>query len=185
MNMITPPCVVGWKAVATVSLMLSAGAWTAFGQAAPAPSTTSTSPAGETVVLSPFQVDASQDTGYRVDRDTTGSRLAMPIRDVPASITVFTQEMLKDLNVTNVQEALQHAPNVEFTEFTAGIGDISMVKMSIRGFRNAGRGGTQDYFETFDDLDAYKLERLGFSRGPNGVLFGIGDPGGQITASPK
>lgn len=139
----------------------------------------------EIYVMSPFSVDASQDIGYVANRDVSGSRLNTALRDVPAPITVFTREMLNDLNALNVQQVLDYAPNVEYTENTTGFQDLSLINMRIRGIANSGAGATQDFFDVYDDLDTYKIDRIGFSRGPNGVLFGIGTPDGKITSTPK
>lgn len=182
------PILRAWQRAALCAVAFSIGNNTGFGQAAATNSAAASPQAnqnGPTIVLSPFQVDTTRDIGYIANRDVTASRFNTAVRDTPVAVTIFTPEMLRDLNVVNAQEAMDYAPNVEFTEQTAGIADISTFKMRVRGFANAGAGGTQDFFSVLDDLDTYKIERLGFARGPNGVLFGVGQPGGQITATPK
>lgn len=133
--------------------------------------------------MSPFTVDTSRDTGYSVGRDVSGSRLNTDLRDISAPITVFNREMLEDLGAVNVNQALDFAPNTAYQEFGVNNQDFNQVPITIRGLRDA--TVTQDFFPVFDDLDTYKVERIGFGRGPNSILFGVGVPGGTITATTK
>lgn len=167
----------------------SAFASLALGSASAQSVPSSTSPSAssgngdEALVLSPFTVDASKDTGYSVARDVSGSRLNTDLKDISAPITVFNREMLQDLGAVNVNEALDFAPNTSYQEFGVNNQDFNQVPVTIRGLRGA--TVTQDFFPVFDDLDTYKVERIGFGRGPNSILFGVGVPGGTITATTK
>jgi outer membrane receptor protein involved in Fe transport len=140
------------------------------------------------VELSPFRVDATQDRGYSVTRDVSGSRLNADLKDVAAPLTVFTQEMLQDLNAINVLGALDFAANTLRDEQGLSNVDFNNVPIRVRGIRGGSAdssSATQDFFPVYDDLDAYKIDRMGFGRGPNSILFGVGLPAGVITASTK
>ncbi len=137
----------------------------------------------EIIELSPFRVDSSRDRGYSVARDVSGSRLATDLKDIAAPITVFNAEMLQDIGAINVNEALDFAPNTTYQEFGINNQDFNQVPITSRGLNGA--TVTQDFFPVFDDLDTYKVDRIGFGRGPNSILFGVGVPGGTITATTK
>ncbi len=136
------------------------------------------------IELSPFQVDATRDEGYSVARDPSGSRLNSDLKDVSASITVFTKDFMQDLGAYDLNTVLDYAPNVSYSEQGANFTpDQEMAPNRARGLDRMAI--TQDFFPIFDNLDAYKLDRIGFGHGPNSLLFGIGSPGGTITSTAK
>lgn len=180
MNKYVNPTTCGRNLAARVFWLVTT-ATVAVGQVAPAPSA---APAEEPVVLSPFVVDATKDTGYIPDRDVSGTRLNAPLRDVAAPVTVFTKEILEDLNATSILDVRDFAPNVEAPEATNGTGDISPAPVRIRG-QNSSFIQTQDFFKVYDELDTYKLERVGFARGPNSLLFGLGEALGTLVSTGK
>ena len=56
-------------------------------QTAPAPAVRDDQP----IVLSEFRVDTSKDRGYVATNATTGTRLNMPIKDIPLPVEVITR----------------------------------------------------------------------------------------------
>lgn len=154
----------------------------AYGQAK---SSAETSPEqAETIVLSPFEVDATADVGYVAERDLSGTRLNTSLRDTAASVTVLTKEFLDDIGAINVTDALDYMPNVTYDTLNNDATDINYVRPRIRGL-SALDAVMVDFFPEYTDLDRYKLERIGVSRGPNAILAGVGDPAGTLTASTK
>ncbi|MBC9868842.1 MAG: TonB-dependent receptor plug domain-containing protein, partial [Opitutae bacterium] len=140
--------------------------------------------------LSPFEIDASKDTGYYAENSLAGSRLNASLRDTPASIQVYTMEFIEDLGAVNLEEILNYSANVE-----AGQGDEEAFfggHFAQRGFvsfqaRVRGLPSTRarDYFTWQLPMDNYLTERLDESRGPNALLFGIAAAGGIQNQSTK
>ena len=62
------------------------------------PATTPASPTPEVVELSPFTVQGSDDVGYLARSSLAGTRLSQPLADTAAQVSVFTREMLEDLD---------------------------------------------------------------------------------------
>ena len=141
--------------------------------------------------LSPFEVDASQDIGYRAINTLAGSRLNTNLADVGSSISVMTQEFIEDLGVTDLNNALVYAMNTEaggeMGNFSDGETSSHSVRSNpderqrVRGLSEATR--TRNFFITDIPMDSYNTSRLTISRGPNSLLFGIGSPGGVIDNS--
>jgi outer membrane receptor for ferric coprogen and ferric-rhodotorulic acid len=77
--------------------------------ATPAPSeTTKANPPTEaTVTLSPFEVNTSRDTGFASASSLAGGRLALDLRDTPASYSVINRELIDALNLTDLQSAAE------------------------------------------------------------------------------
>ena len=168
-----------------------------FAQAAPAAPAAAKSD-DETVVLSPFVVSAEEDKGsYQATATLAGSRVRTDLKDVASSISVVTQEFLKDTGARNSQDLLVYTTNTEVGGVQgnfAGVGSTfingategsNFIKPQnntrVRGLDSA--DNTRDYFLTDLPWDSYNVGRVDLQRGPNSILFGIGSPAGIINAS--
>jgi outer membrane receptor protein involved in Fe transport len=177
------------------SILILQSAGLVSGQQAPAPVATDDE---EPVVLSPFTVDASQDRGYRATSTLAGSRINTNLRDVAASITEVTPEFLSDVAAVDINDVLAYMANTESTfNYTSapsqGIGGFAdnvatnpQTANRVRGMSSATL--TRDYFITIGDdigFDSYNVDRITINRGPNSILFGLGDPSGVVNFTPK
>lgn len=145
----------------------------------------------EVVEMSPFTVQDTQDVGYLASTTLAGSRLRTPLKDVAAQISVFTPELMSDLGLTNLEEALLYSTNADsYLEWSPG-GDVG----SNRGVwqldnTNVARGlgaltTMREFFPTNFATDSYNTERLTVASGPNSILFGLGSPAGVADTSLK
>ncbi|MDQ8181613.1 TonB-dependent receptor plug domain-containing protein [Pelagicoccus sp. SDUM812005] len=142
--------------------------------------------------LSPFQVSADEDVGYRSTSTLAGTRLKTELGDLPNSITVATKELMDDLNVTDATNLLPYLGNIETSgpdgTFSGGntAGSVQLEGRNrnpennnrIRGLANA--DSTRNYMPTSIGFDSYNVDRVTVNRGPNSTLFGLGAPGGII-----
>ena len=144
---------------------------------------------GEIIELSPFTVDASRDKGYRAENTLAGSRLNTPLRDTAASVSVFTEEFLQDLAITDIDQLIDYSvgTQLDLQDSNAGsdannhIGGANIVRrFDIRGIRAS---ESLDYFRSITPNDSYRIGRYDESRGPNGILFGVSSAGGLINQS--
>jgi len=152
--------------------------------------------------LSPFQVDASEDSRYRALTTLSGTRLESNIRDLGVPVSVVTKEFLEDVNATSVNEFLNYTTNTETggifgnfsgaDQFSGGNGRDSGVRVlegrrqpqgdtRVREIANADL--TRNLFLTDIPMDSYNTDRVSINRGPNAVLFGLGSPGGIIDTN--
>ncbi|MEO6246818.1 MAG: TonB-dependent receptor plug domain-containing protein [Opitutaceae bacterium] len=164
-----------------------AGVAAGFAQSAvPAPK-----PADGTVVLSPFEVTAENDVGYQAANTAAGSRLNAKLKDTAAPITVFTAEFLSDFGLTNIEEMLGYSANFEkdFEDSNAGFNAPSQrgTSAATAPFRVRGLAGSfaVDLVESAVPQDAYNIDRVELSSGPNAVLFGLGAAGGTVSLTSK
>ena len=65
--------------------------------------------------LSPFEVDAGSNNGYRATQTLAGTRMRTNLGDVGASITVMTAEFMEDLAANSFEDALIYTPSVDLT----------------------------------------------------------------------
>ncbi len=144
----------------------------------------------ETIVLSPFTVDASAEKGYLATQTLSGTRLKTDLKDIGAALTIFTEEMLDDLGATNLNDILAFAPNTD--AFVNTLSDVSgngndFINLDTQYVTRGGRTSVvgQDFFANNIPGDRYNSEAFTFSRGPNAILFGLGNPAGAFVSSTK
>ncbi|MDP3070202.1 MAG: TonB-dependent receptor plug domain-containing protein [Opitutaceae bacterium] len=185
------------------------GAWLAIalapGQAAePADSATPPKPDDKAIVLSPFTVNSDKDNGYQAASTLAGTRLNTPIKDLGASISVYTKDFLNDLATNNVNELLVFGTGTEAGgsqgNYSGASGNINDTQVHGNGVRSDPQGATRirglgtpnftrGYFATSIPTDFYNVDAVTVNRGPNSILFGAGNPAGvvdtaMITADP-
>ncbi|MFB2772368.1 TonB-dependent siderophore receptor [Pelatocladus sp. BLCC-F211] len=127
-------------------------------------------------------VTGEQD-GYSVTDTTTGTRTDTPLRDIPQSIQVVPQQVLRDQQITRLDDALRNVVGVT-QEFNSG----PYVTYRIRGFEASGnnllRNGQVDA-GAGESVELSSVERVEVLKGPASVLFGLGNPGGSINIITK
>ena len=182
-------------AFAALAVLLASTAPRGFAQATAA--TPEATEDENVVVLSAFTVDAGADSGYRASSTLAGTRLRTELKDVAASISIATREFMQDINAVNAQDLLVYTLGTEISgqggNFSgAGLdsawanldplaGHPSDLPLRVRGL--AGADKTRNYFLTDIDFDNYNVDRVEVNRGPNSILYGLGQPGGIVNAT--
>ncbi len=152
----------------------------------------------EPVQLSPFVVNAAQDTGYQAASTLAGTRLNTPVKDIGASISIYTKDLLQDIGATNANELLIFATSTEAAgaggNFSGAADDINAAQINGNGPRvnpqtsSRTRGlsapnFTRGFFMSDVASDSYNVESVTVNRGPNAILFGVGSPAGVVESS--
>jgi iron complex outermembrane receptor protein len=123
--------------------------------------------------------------GYSVQNATTGTRTDTPLRDIPQSIQVVPQQVLRDQQAIRLDEALRNVSGVTFSGTTGG----TEVEFNIRGFDNAPilRDGFRQYGNgDYEGIpETANLERIEVLKGPASILYGEVQPGGVINLVTK
>ncbi len=150
-----------------------------------------TGPQVDTVVLSPFTVTSDTDRGYQAGNTLAGSRMNTKLAETPASVSVFTEEFLKDLGATNLADVLEYGvnANADFNAVSTAPSFFYMDGALLNGVRVNNRGlfasQTIDFLDTTLPIDSYNTGRFDVSSGPNSVLFGFGSAGGIVNAQTR
>lgn len=120
-------------------------------------------------------VTGEQD-GYSVPDASTATRTDTPTRDIPQSIQVIPQQVIKDQQITRISDAVRNVSGVTPQGGYAGATD----NYNIRGFTTYDnlRNGfyAQDNF-----VNPTNIERIEVLKGPASVLYGQFEPGGVVN----
>ncbi len=131
-------------------------------------------------ILPVIMVSASKpvdSNGYVVAKSSTATKTNTLLRDVPQSISVVTQALIKDQAVQSMADTVRYVPGMGISQ-----GEGNRDALVFRGNRS-----TADYFVSGirDDVqyyrDLYNIERVEVLKGPNGMIFGRGGSGGVIN----
>lgn len=127
----------------------------------------------------------------------TATRREESIRDVPISISAFSQTQMDVQGIRGVDDIARLAPGIQFSRGGGGFGNDLSSSISIRGVSSgAGQATTGVYIDdtpiqvgsvlasgNFADNAYPKLfdvQRVEVLRGPQGTLFGSGSEGGTV-----
>ena len=134
-------------------------------------------------------VTGEQD-GYRVPNASTATKTDTPLRDIPQSIQVVPQQVIRDQQATRIEDALKNVPGV-----TQRSGLYSSVtNFTIRGFDAGGSGNVlrDGLFDSAGSVtgqgfgtDLFNIDRVEVLKGPASVLYGSAAPGGTVNLVTK
>jgi catecholate siderophore receptor len=127
------------------------------------------------------RVDVKGSGGYDVIAISTATRTLTPLRDVPQSITVIPQELIRDQGMTSVADVVRYVPGIEVHQ-----GENNRDQLIIRGNSTSADfflNGVRDDVQYYRDL--YNLDRVEALKGPNAMIFGRGGGGGVLNRVTK
>ncbi|MEH2238950.1 TonB-dependent siderophore receptor [Nostoc sp.] len=113
--------------------------------------------------------------GYNAPEASTATRTDTPLRDIPQSIQVIPQQVIKDQGITRISDAVR---NVSGATIQTGYGNL-IGDVNLRGFvSNVLRDGfaTSPFF-----TDGANIDRVEVLKGPGSVLYGQAAPGGLVN----
>jgi hypothetical protein len=151
----------------------------------------------EVITMSPFIVNPEENKGYIATSTLAGTRLRTDLKDIGSSISVVTEQFLKDTGSRNSEDLLVYTVNTEVGGASgnfAGLGNGQQLSETntlmqpqqntrVRGLTSA--DNTRNYFLTDIPWDGYNIDRVEIQRGPNSILYGMGSPAGIINAGLK
>ncbi|NER59856.1 TonB-dependent siderophore receptor [Pseudomonas sp. MAFF212428] len=122
-------------------------------------------------------------TDYRVDK-AASQKYTAPLVDIPRSVTVVPQQVIKDTNALNLQDALRTVPGI--TMGAGEGGNPSGDRPFIRGFDSQGSmylDGVRDIGSQTREI--FAIESVEVAKGANSTIGGRGAAGGTINLVSK
>jgi catecholate siderophore receptor len=126
---------------------------------------------------------AEKEPAYKADTSSTGLKFEAAIRDIPQSVSVVKEELVKSQNAFNLRDALK---NVSGLTIAAGEGGRTGDSITLRGFS----ANSDTYLDGVKEngqyvRDTFFLDRVEVLKGASSVLFGRGSTGGVINPIAK
>lgn len=138
----------------------------------------------------PLELDKVKVTGkqagqpYQTQRSAS-AKYAVPLLDVPQTVTVIPQQVIREQNALSLRRALSNVSGISFNAGEGGGGSGDSI--NIRGFSanaNLQIDGLRDSAQT-SRSDLFNLEQVEVIKGPNSVFGGAGTTGGSINLITK
>ncbi|WEF33181.1 TonB-dependent receptor [Pseudoduganella chitinolytica] len=111
----------------------------------------------------------------------TATKVDAPLRDIPQTVNVIPEQLLRDQSVGSMEDAMKFVPGVGLSH-----GDGQRDQVTLRGFSAIADqfvDGLRDDALYFRDLS--NIERIEVLKGPAAVLYGRGSSGGLINRISK
>jgi outer membrane receptor protein involved in Fe transport len=133
---------------------------------------------------------------FSKDVIVTASKREEEVREVAASVTPITAEVMEQKGAESFADFLAAQPGVSFNQSTPGLSQIAIRGVATTAFIDQGQQSTGYYFNDIPmtepyfsvgvpDLDTFDVERVEVLRGPQGTLFGSATLGGAVNYIPK
>ncbi|MGH8437955.1 MAG: TonB-dependent receptor [Pseudomonas sp.] len=136
----------------------------------------------ETLAIPATSVNSSyEEQSYKASESKSALRIDAPLRDIPQTVNVVPQSVIKDQGAQSMEDVLKNVPGIGLSN-----GDGQRDQVTIRGFSAIGDmyvDGLRDDALYYRDLS--NVERVEVIKGPAAVLYGRGSSGGLINSVSK
>ncbi|MES1026381.1 TonB-dependent siderophore receptor [Gloeocapsa sp. BRSZ] len=129
-------------------------------------------------------VTGEQD-GYLIPETATGTRTDTPTRDIPFSIQIVPQQVLREQQVQRLNDALRNVAGVQAEQSPRSVFEVPRIR-GFGGFDsfNIVTNGLQDG-NAGAQVGVGNIERVEVLKGPAAALFSQGGPGGTVNIVTK
>jgi catecholate siderophore receptor len=165
------------NAIALVGAISDSGSALAQGSKAPAGETNAPAQLPDVVV-------SGQQESHKPEM-LENPRYTEPLRDIPQTISVVPQAVIREQNATSLRDVLRNVSGITMQAGEGG-GGLPGDNLSVRGFPARGDifvDGVRDYGAY--SRDTFNLEQVEVSKGPTSSTFGRGSAGGAINLTTK
>lgn len=117
-------------------------------------------------------ISADIGSNYLAKRSVVATKTDTLLRDTPQSISVITQDLIKDQAMQSIADVVRYVPGVGMSQ-----GEGNTDAPIFRGNKSTADfyvDGIRDDASYFRDL--YNMESVEVLKGPNGMIFGRGAP---------
>ncbi|QKQ75100.1 TonB-dependent siderophore receptor [Nostoc sp. TCL240-02] len=127
-------------------------------------------------------VTGDQDTGYNAPDAATATKTDTPLRDIPASIQVIPQQVIRDQGAISVRDVVRNVSGVTYaSSFGSRRESFTVRGFGTETFLNGFRG--EDFTRTQEE--SANIDRIEILKGPASILYGRVDPSGIINLVTK
>lgn len=128
-------------------------------------------------------VTDTADTGYKAEK-ASSPKLTQPLKDLPRSVTVISESVIKDQGATTLRDVLRNVSGISMAAGEGGVpaGD----NLTVRGFS----ARTDIFIDGVRDIGGYTRDPFNVGsvevfKGPSSAYSGRGSTGGSINLVSK
>jgi outer membrane receptor protein involved in Fe transport len=134
----------------------------------------------ELVKLSPFDVSADKDYGYRKSSTVTTSRVAIQVVKNPQSVEILSGELLRDMQVNLPSQVFRYTSSVLVGEAEVGQANLyNMRSFQLPIFYNG--LALASSFSLTPTIPVDNLDRVEIAKGPVALYFTNSTPNGVVN----
>ncbi len=126
-------------------------------------------------------VKGQQDAGFGIEQMNTATKLDLSLRQTPQSVSVISSELLKNFQLTSLNDALALTPGIQVERPETDRIYYSARGFEITNFQMDGVGMPLSNNNVVGDIDTAMFERVEVIRGANGLTAGAGNPSATIN----
>jgi iron complex outermembrane receptor protein len=129
-------------------------------------------------------VTADRESTYIRTITNSATKMDTPMKELPASVHVVTEDLIRDLAIVKPSELVSLVPSVQQN---VGYGGVGSQDFFMRGFNN----GAVNYRNGYRSSDKYvprdmaNVERIDFVMGPSSATYGNAPPAGAVNTITK
>lgn len=137
--------------------------------------------------LSRYEFADEITVNFLAPRSTSGTKMDIPVRDIPVSVTSYTKGFMEAIKATRVSDVYDYMPGVSYQGLAQSF--------TIRGFETDGGAAGATTGIQVDGLpglttrrsspSTINVERVEVVKGPASVLYGSLQPGGIVNLVTK
>jgi catecholate siderophore receptor len=130
------------------------------------------------VSASPLRQAPAAKQEYQAVTSTIGKG-KQALRDIPQSVTVVTEKLLEDRNLTDLKDVLRTTAGVTFLAGETGEEDVRLRGFSLQQAGDLYIDGMKD--PSLYERDTFNYDRVEVLRGSASMIFGRGSTGGVVN----
>jgi outer membrane receptor for ferric coprogen and ferric-rhodotorulic acid len=142
---------------------------------------------GETMIQGQGMGMATENSGsYTTDLISVGSKTPTSLRQTPQSVSIISQQMMADRQMTDINDAMRATPGVTVSNNTFRTFDIysrgfKMENFQLDGAAPMAQGSSLGSFYSSNVYDMAEFDHIEVLRGSAALFGGTGDPGGIVN----
>ncbi len=143
-------------------------------------------PAGDVIDLPEFVVQSDEGGGYLKTNTISATRLNQRVKDLPMPVEIITSDFITDTGAETLGEALSFSAGLELNLTSTLPGDNTAgqeTSFRLRGLIQ--EAALRNGFRKVGAVDTFNITQVDVVRGPNALLYGVGNFGGVVNYSTR
>lgn len=141
--------------------------------AAPEPQTTE--------AIERLEIRGEQQSGYLAGDQQSATKLDISIKETPQTVTVITQERIRDFGLTDLNTALENSATINVEQVETDRTYYTSRGFELSNFQVDGLGLPLVNSNSHGRMDSALYERIEVVHGANGVMTGVGSPSATVN----